>query len=306
MRWFIITLALAGSPGEGYVYDGSGGGGGGSFTGGTVTSPILFPDGTASAPSIAFSAESDLGFYRTGTPPGVVRLSNSDGNYGFAFNTGGGSLTLQSNWDIGLQGAGATINNSSAPVVLGAYAVTTHSLTSGDTLATGELEVDGDAYFDNQVGIGATTPQAMLHVVSEGPSTFWTERYGATPVMFFRRANGTEASPTRTNTGEEILQISSQGYHDGGSWGSNASALIAFRAAENFTSNTNLGANIVLETIPTGSGTRFVRMTIAHDGEVDIASVSGDGTGKVVCIKSDGNLGTCTTTVGAGGTCTCS
>ncbi len=38
-------------------------GGGGSFSGGAVTFPILFPDGTAGAPSIAFSSDPDTGFY---------------------------------------------------------------------------------------------------------------------------------------------------------------------------------------------------------------------------------------------------
>lgn len=40
-------------------------------------------------------------------------------------------------------------------------------------------------------------------------------------------------------------------------------------------------------------------------GEVEAAGVSGDGAGKAVCIKADGNLGTCTDAVGVGGTCTC-
>ncbi|HOX54705.1 MAG TPA: hypothetical protein PLC32_04580 [Candidatus Omnitrophota bacterium] len=40
-------------------------------------------------------------------------------------------------------------------------------------------------------------------------------------------------------------------------------------------------------------------------GEARITGISGDGTGKAVCIKADGNLGTCTTAVGATGLCTC-
>ncbi len=46
-------------------------------------------------------------------------------------------------------------------------------------------------------------------------------------------------------------------------------------------------------------------MRINEDGEVDMIGVSGDGTGKVVCIKADGNLGTCSSVVASGGTCTC-
>lgn len=40
-------------------------------------------------------------------------------------------------------------------------------------------------------------------------------------------------------------------------------------------------------------------------GEANITGISGDGAGKAVCIKSDGNLGTCSDAVGGGGTCTC-
>jgi hypothetical protein len=57
------------------------------------------------------------------------------------------------------------------------------------------------------------------------------------------------------------------------------------------------------------NGTDF--MAVAATGavklspEVEVAGVSGDGTGKAVCVKADGDLGTCTDAVGAGGTCTC-
>lgn len=39
--------------------------------------------------------------------------------------------------------------------------------------------------------------------------------------------------------------------------------------------------------------------------ELFITGVSNDGTGKVVCVKADKNLGTCTDAPGASGTCTC-
>lgn len=39
--------------------------------------------------------------------------------------------------------------------------------------------------------------------------------------------------------------------------------------------------------------------------EVQFTGIKDDGTGKVVCIKSDGNLGTCTSAVNASGSCTC-
>ncbi|MGE0460893.1 MAG: hypothetical protein AB7Q16_05950 [Vicinamibacterales bacterium] len=40
--------------------------------------------------------------------------------------------------------------------------------------------------------------------------------------------------------------------------------------------------------------------------EIQLGGVSLDGTGKVLCVKSDATIGTCTTGVGGSGTCTCS
>lgn len=48
-----------------------------------------------------------------------------------------------------------------------------------------------------------------------------------------------------------------------------------------------------------GTSPKFI-----FNDEASFGGVSGDGTGKVVCIKSDGTLGTCTTTP-TGGSCTC-
>lgn len=48
------------------------------------------------------------------------------------------------------------------------------------------------------------------------------------------------------------------------------------------------------------------RMSIAGaDGEVTIDSISADGVGKVVCIKADGSLGTCSDAPDGTGACTC-
>ncbi|NCP66945.1 hypothetical protein GW756_01410 [bacterium] len=46
--------------------------------------------------------------------------------------------------------------------------------------------------------------------------------------------------------------------------------------------------------------------TMSSTGELEVNSVSSDGTGKVVCIKNDGNLGTCTNAPNASGVCSCS
>lgn len=56
-----------------------------------------------------------------------------------------------------------------------------------------------------------------------------------------------------------------------------------------------------------GQGTDKIVISDGLDirGEVNIDGIDSDGAGKVVCIKADGDLGTCTDQPGAGGTCTC-
>lgn len=54
-----------------------------------------------------------------------------------------------------------------------------------------------------------------------------------------------------------------------------------------------------------GIGTTAPNSALEVIGETNISGISGDGAGKAVCIKSDGNLGTCSDAVGGDGTCTC-
>jgi hypothetical protein len=62
---------------------------------------------------------------------------------------------------------------------------------------------------------------------------------------------------------------------------------------------TNLGSGNSIEV----NSTEFI--VSATGGEVKFAGISGDGTGKVACVKANGFVGTCTTVVGVGGDCTC-
>lgn len=46
-------------------------------------------------------------------------------------------------------------------------------------------------------------------------------------------------------------------------------------------------------------------MILTNTGEISISGIASDGSGKVVCIKSDGNLGTCSSIIDITGLCTC-
>ncbi len=66
--------------------------------------------------------------------------------------------------------------------------------------------------------------------------------------------------------------------------------------------------NIDFDPTGDGAGNPLLTLdsaTLSISDELNIGGVSGDGTGKVVCIKSDGDLGTCSSVVASDGTCTC-
>jgi hypothetical protein len=54
-----------------------------------------------------------------------------------------------------------------------------------------------------------------------------------------------------------------------------------------------------------GIGTNSPSAELDVSGEVMVRGISGDGAGKVVCVKSDGTLGTCSTAASGSGSCDC-
>lgn len=57
------------------------------------------------------------------------------------------------------------------------------------------------------------------------------------------------------------------------------------------------------------SGARWQDLNLSGNlivGEAKVTGISSDGTGKVACVKSDGNLGTCANQPNSSGVCTCS
>lgn len=62
---------------------------------------------------------------------------------------------------------------------------------------------------------------------------------------------------------------------------------------------------IVLKNGRVGIGDQTPDALLDVAGEMRADGVSGDGSGKLVCIKADGDFGTCSDAPGAGGTCTC-
>jgi len=70
---------------------------------------------------------------------------------------------------------------------------------------------------------------------------------------------------------------------------------------------TNEGGTIVTQVSIGNNGNLDLNTNnISNIGELEVDGISGDGTGKIVCIKSDGYLGSCTNSSSTSGVCACS
>lgn len=92
------------------------------------------------------------------------------------------------------------------------------------------------------------------------------DAFGASTSLYFRRADGTAASPTAVQANESLGAFSFRGY---GTTAYATIASVAFLgfAAQNFT-DTAWGGFATIETIPNGSTTRSVRVRVENDGGV--------------------------------------
>lgn len=146
-----------------------------------------------------------------------------------------------------------------------------------DSAATGgtyKMVIQGNG----NVGIGTITPQAKLDVVlqdSDGsnlPNATFTV-YGTNngPGLRGKRFGGTQASPTATLSGMQLLGLAGQGY-DGASLTAN-SGSISIRASENYTSSAS-GSYIAFVTTATGSILPSERVRIDPSGNVGIGTAA--------------------------------
>lgn len=128
-------------------------------TGGTMTGTVLFPDGTATAPSVAFSGDTGVGVYRSGTSLGLA--SPASGSVQARVNNI--QMLVANDTEVFIRGTN-TNNNTSAGFV-GEYveSLSTTDVAAAATsvtddlvsisLTAGDWDVTGMASFDNN---GAT------------------------------------------------------------------------------------------------------------------------------------------------------
>ncbi len=122
---------------------------------------------------------------------------------------------------------------------------------------------------DGDVGIGTTDPKQKLHV-ADGNIRF--DKYGGgSPTLLGHQANGTEALPTRTMAGDDLMRLAAKGHGDSNIFSLASRARIFFTAAEDWTDDYQ-GTYLAFETTENLSTATTERMRIADDGNVGIGT----------------------------------
>ena len=143
--------------------------------------------------------------------------------------------------------------------------------TSGTDLGDSVIYQDGA----NNIGVGTTSPAAMLHVAgTAAPAALidvYNDSLGALPLIF-RTARGTPQAPTAVQTGDILGGLAVRAY--GATGFSTGRGQVMFKAAEHWTDAAQ-GTYLVLATEPLGAATAAVeRMRIDAAGNVGIGTTT--------------------------------
>jgi hypothetical protein len=241
-------------------------------------------DGAAAAPSLAFTAETDTGLFRSAAGvlgfafSGVERakLGETGSNLELEIPTYNLILdtpdTTAGRGNLGLMGSSTFGTGASGVVSLGPVKTepsagsATHVIAWNRTNATSgksELVIDVDgtqSCFGEYVGIGRSEPE---HSVEIDGNSCWFLSDVASDIYFYGfssgandgvdihvgRGRGTEAGPNQIQSGDRVATFSFQGIHDFGTFGTGAA--ITLHATEAFTSAA-LGTKMVFQTCLTG------------------------------------------------------
>lgn len=240
-----------------------------------ITSSVITGTGTSSSLSVVSNS------LTSGNALSVSSSSLTTGNLISLISTstaaGGNTQTVL---NIATSGANAT----STQTTYGQQITNTHTGTSSTNVAlylsaSGGTNNYGLVVADGNVGIGTTSPGALLHLSSNSGSTPQFDTYsdtgGTTSQLLLRRAGGTAASPTAILSGMTIGTLGFRGYEQTTPQFTGNKASISAGAVENWTSTAN-GVELSFSTTASGSTTLTQRMVISNSGNVGINTTGPD------------------------------
>jgi len=234
----------------------------------------------------------------TTTGTGVVTALGVNTGTAGAFVVNGGALGTPSSGTVtNLTGtASININGTVGATTPSTVAATSISYTTTLTGGTGIIAVGTNQFYKDasgNVGLGTTVPDSRLTINknsaapaaivgnpylnivganSEAPKIN-LDAYGSISQISFRRANGTQATPSALLSGEQMANISAFGYGATGYTTSNR-GFITFNADENWTDAAQ-GSRIAFATTSASTAAAATeRMRINSSGNVGIGTTS--------------------------------
>ncbi len=139
------------------------------------------------------------------------------------------------------------------------------ALRSSANAFTGNQSVSGN------LGIGTTTPAYNLEVVSSSTAEVVATAHNSFPIFAGQKANGSPASPTVVQSGDDLAWFGARG-HDGQGFSPTRAAMI-IKAGQTWTSSAH-GTEVMFATTLNNTTTRTERMRIANNGFVGIGTAT--------------------------------
>lgn len=151
---------------------------------------------------------------------------------------------------------------------------------------TGAIEIIGTSSGQSASTINTGV---MLHVTGQNgiPSRIYNDSVANFAAFVGRRINGTVATPTAVQAGDELIRISSTGYN-GSEISGNGSARIVFQAMENFTTS-NTGSNLSFWTAAIGSNNLVKIATIDNANGLVVTKLTSIGNASVGNLDTTGS-----------------
>jgi len=233
-------------------------------------------DSNTTGANNAFFGTSSGFFNTTGSANAIFgfsagRLNTTGGSNAFFGNNAGESNgTGSENTLIGYF-ADVGANNLSNATAIGANA----RADASNSLVLGSINGVGNGTADSKVGIGTTSPGALLDVQRDAasiPETVRFTTYGADNKVLSRASGGTRASPSATPSGRNLLLLGALGY-DGTGFATSPGASVNLTSSEIW-STTAHGARISFGTTANGTTTIATRMTIDENGNVGVGATA--------------------------------